>query len=256
MSQQHLINSDVFDRSGYLIGNVVRVQPSTATDFSLIVQLIGRDGETSQATIPSASISTIDSETKTIYIDRDQREFSPNAGQAIQLVEERLVVNRKRVKVGEVSVRRVVETEMVEIPVRREKLVIENIGSNTPPIEVSLGETQILGHEVAVQPDGNRDATASGIFETIQDAMSFLGITEQRPELHCEKIRVAILLDGKNGLKGTIYEFETPQTAIQKLSRLDKVLFNQCSHVRLELFLSDPNLVQTYQNLIAEHTAA
>ncbi|MBW4459658.1 MAG: DUF2382 domain-containing protein [Nodosilinea sp. WJT8-NPBG4] len=255
MSQQHLINSDVFDRSGYLIGNVVSVQPSTATDFSLIVQLIGRDGGTDQVTIPSASITTIDSEKKTIYIDREQREFAPNAGQAIQLVEERLVVNRTRVKVGEVSVRRVVETEMVEIPVRREKLVIENIGSNTPPVEVSLGETQIQGHEIAVQTDSDRDITASGVFETIQDAITFLGTAEQRPELHCEKIRVAILLDGKNGLKGTIYEFETPQTATQKLSRLEKVLFNQCSHVRLELFLNDPSMVKTYQKLISEHTS-
>lgn len=256
MSQQHLINSDVFDRSGYLIGNVVSVQPSTATDFSLIVQLLGRAGGTDQVTIPSTSITTIDSEKKTIYVDRDQREFTPNAGQKIQLVEERLVVNRKRVKVGEVSVRRVVETEMVEIPVRREKLVIENIGSNTPPVEVSLGETQIQGHQIAVQPDSDRDITASGVFETIQDAITFLGTIDQRPELHCEKIRVAILLDGKNGLKGTIYEFETPQTATQKLSRLEKVLFNQCSHVRLELFLSDPSMVQTYQKLISEHTSA
>lgn len=256
MSQQQLINSDVFDRSGYLIGKVVNIQPSPLTDFSLVVQLLGSSGEGDQVTIHSTSITAIDSENKTIHVDRDQREFVPNAGQGIQLVEERLVVNRKRVKVGEVSVRRVVETEMVEIPVRREKLVIENVGSSTPPVEVSLGETQIQGHEIAVQPNSNQDVTASGIFETIQDAMSFLGTAEQRPELRCEKIRVAILLDGKNGLKGTIYEFETPQTAVQKLSRLDKVLFNQCSHVRLELFLSDPKMVQTYQNLISEHTSA
>ncbi|MBD1915686.1 DUF2382 domain-containing protein [Phormidium sp. FACHB-322] len=255
MSQQHLINSDVFDRSGYLIGNVARIESATATDFSLIVQPIGND-KGSQITIPSVSITDINSEKNTIYVDRDQREFAPNAGQKIQLVEERLVVNRKRVKVGEVSVRRVVETEMVEIPVRREKLVIENIGSNTPPVEVSLGETQILGNEIAVQPHSNQDTVASGIFETIQDATSFLGTTEKRPEFQCEKIRVAILLDARNGLKGTIYEFENPQTAIRKLSRLNKVLFNQCSHVRLELFLSDPSLVETYQNLISEHTSA
>ncbi|PZV08234.1 MAG: hypothetical protein DCF32_05230 [Leptolyngbya sp.] len=254
MSHQHLLSSDIFDRSGYLIGKVVRIQSSTATDFSLIVQLLGRDAA-SQVTISSASIIDIDPEKKTIHIDRDQQEFAPDAGQGIQLVEERLVVNRKRVKVGEVSIRRVVETEMIEIPVRREKLVIENIGSSTPPIEVSLGETQLQGQEMAVQPNSDRDATASGIFETIQAAVSFLGTAEQRPELHCEKIRVAILLDGKNGLKGTIYEFETPQTAIQKLSRLDKVLFNQCSHVRLELFLRDRSLVQTFQNLIAEYAS-
>ncbi|MEA5451511.1 DUF2382 domain-containing protein [Leptolyngbya sp. CCNP1308] len=258
MSQQHLINSDVFDRSGYLIGNVIEVQSSTATDFSLIVQPLGSN-QGSQAHIHSTSITDIDSEKKTIHVDRDQHEFTPNAGQGIQLVEERLIVNRKRVKVGEISVRRVVETEMVEVPIRREKLVVERIGDSADPVEIPLGETQFQGNEIDAQPAGSdrsQDTTASGSFETIQDAIAFLDAVVQQPGHPCEKVRVAILLDGDNGLKGTLYEFENPQTAIQKISRLDKILLNQCNQVRLELFLSNPALRRTYQDWITQYPSS
>jgi stress response protein YsnF len=47
--------------------------------------------------------------------------------QTIQLLEERLVVNRLKRKVGEVVVRKEIETRIVEIPIRREKLIIEQV---------------------------------------------------------------------------------------------------------------------------------
>jgi len=45
----------------------------------------------------------------------------------IQLLEERLVVEMHRRKLGEVIVRKIVDIEMVEVPIRREKLVVEQI---------------------------------------------------------------------------------------------------------------------------------
>lgn len=258
MSQQHLINSAVFDRSGYLMGHVVSIQASAADDFALIVQLLKRDGGNNQVTIHSSSIGDIDPENHTIHVDLDRQHWVPQASQGIQLVEERLIVNRQRVKVGEVSVRRVVETDMVEIPIRREKLVVEKIGDSAPPVEIPLGETQIQGPGIAAglgTGDRSQATSASGSFETIQDTVAFLSAVVQRPDHACEKVRVAILLDGDNGLRGTLYEFENPQTAIQKISRLDKILLNQCNQVRLELFLSDPSLRPTYQDWIAQYSS-
>lgn len=263
MSQQHLLNSAVFDSSGYLIGNVVNIQSSTAQDFALIVQRLESAGEDGQLTIPSTSIKNIDLDNKVVYINRDQQQSPPQAGQKIQLVEERLVVNHKRAKVGEVSVRRVVETEIVEVPIRREKLVVEKIGDSAEPVEIPLGETQlqnyeIQNHETAPQPaesDRHQELIASGSFKTIRNAIAFLNAVVQRPDHACEKVRVAILLDGDNGLKGTFYEFQDPQTAVQKISRLDKILLNQCSQVRLELFLCDPTLQRTYRDLIAQYAS-
>ncbi len=262
MSHQHLLNSAVFDRSGYLIGNVASIQSSTAEDFALIVQPLGHNGGNNQVTIYNTSIKDIDSENNVIHVYLDRQQVDPQADNRIQLVEERLVVNRKRVKVGEVSVRRVVETKMVEVPIRREKLVVEKIGDRDSLVEIQLGETLLQGHDITVQStsdrnsDRNQDNTTGGSFKTIQDAMTFLNAAAQRPDNSCEKVRVAILLDGNSELKETIYEFASPQTAIQKISQWDRGFLNQCSQVRLDLFFNDPALAQTYQDWIAQYASS
>ena len=255
-SQQHLINSAVFDRSGHQIGRVIQIQSSTAEDFTLIVQLLEPDGGDNQLAIPNTSLQDIDVDNKTIHVNLDRQQFAPQANQRIQLVEERVVVDRQRVKVGEVSVRRVVETEMIQVPIRREKLVVERIGDSADPLEIQLGETHLQGYEIADQPvDLNPDLSANGSFKSIHDAIAFLDAVAQRPGHPCEKVRIAILLDGDHGLKGTLYEFKDPQTASHKISRLDKILLNQCNQVRLELFLDDPTLQPTYQELMAQYTS-
>ncbi|MCU0525523.1 MAG: YsnF/AvaK domain-containing protein [Elainella sp. Prado103] len=45
----------------------------------------------------------------------------------IPLLEERLIVRKQRHKMGEVIVRKVVETQIIQVPIRRERLVIEQI---------------------------------------------------------------------------------------------------------------------------------
>jgi len=64
----------------------------------------------------------------------------------ISLLEEKLVVKRQRQKVGQVVVRKEVETRMVHIPIRRETLIVEEVGLTTERVtEVDLGEEQING---------------------------------------------------------------------------------------------------------------
>ncbi|WP_319422237.1 DUF2382 domain-containing protein [Pleurocapsa sp. FMAR1] len=64
----------------------------------------------------------------------------------ISLLEEKLVVKRSKLKVGEVVVRKEVETRMVHLPIRREKLIIEKVGATNEHLtEVDLGEGEING---------------------------------------------------------------------------------------------------------------
>ena len=64
----------------------------------------------------------------------------------ISLLEEKLVVERHKLKVGEVIVRKEVETRMVHLPIRREKLVIEKVGATNEYLtQVDLGEGEING---------------------------------------------------------------------------------------------------------------
>jgi hypothetical protein len=59
----------------------------------------------------------------------------------IPLLEERLRVKYQRRKVGEVIVRKQIETRMVSVPIRHEKLIIEQVGDIPKQLaEVRLGE--------------------------------------------------------------------------------------------------------------------
>ncbi|MGG6239852.1 YsnF/AvaK domain-containing protein [Nodosilinea sp. AN01ver1] len=259
MPEHQLINGSVLDRSGSLIGTVTRVNPLAGGDFSLIVQPVNGGQAGAEVTIDNTQIKGIDAERKTVTLDVDRQQLMANAGQTIQLVEERLVVNRRRVKVGEVSVRRIIETEIIEVPIRREKLVVERIGEGEPLVEVKLGEPRLLGNAIASDADSDfgiesntHELTAIGHLNTIRDAVNFLE-TAKTLDDHCEKIRIYIFLKQKTGLKATVHQFEASETAVQVLLGLEMTLLKQCSNVRLELFLKDSTMLQTYQNWFAQY---
>ena len=69
----------------------------------------------------------------------------------IRLLGERVVVERSKRKVGEVIVRKEIETRMVqvEIPVRREKLIVEQVSPERKKLaEIDLGQEEITVSEL------------------------------------------------------------------------------------------------------------
>lgn len=70
---------------------------------------------------------------------------SPESYQ-ISLLEEKLQVAHRKQKVGEVVIRKQVETRMINIPIRREKLIVERIGENPEQLtEVVVAEETVNG---------------------------------------------------------------------------------------------------------------
>jgi len=66
----------------------------------------------------------------------------------IRLLGERVVVDRNKRKVGEVIVRKVIETRMVQVqvPVRHEKLIVEQVSPERKQLaEIDLGQENFLG---------------------------------------------------------------------------------------------------------------
>jgi len=87
----------------------------------------------------------------------------------IQLLEERLVVDRHRHKVGEVIIRKEVETRIVEVPIRREKLIVEQVSPETKELlVVDLGKKQETDFKAA------EAATVEGRFTSVDAAIQFL----------------------------------------------------------------------------------
>ena len=67
----------------------------------------------------------------------------------VRLVEERLVVNRSKRKIGEVIVRKEIETRIIQVPVRYEKLIVEQVSPERKQlVEINLGQAEGGGIEL------------------------------------------------------------------------------------------------------------
>ncbi|NJL83932.1 MAG: DUF2382 domain-containing protein [Chloroflexaceae bacterium] len=106
----------------------------------------------------------------------------------VRLLEERLVVDKQRRKIGEVVIRKEVETRMVQIPVRSEKLIVEQIGDlHTERLaEIPLSEETVTGTQG--QNEGVRQEFAS-----VDEARRFLeGIAQESPVKYW-RVRIALI---------------------------------------------------------------
>jgi hypothetical protein len=128
----------------------------------------------------------------------------PNHNQIVEidknflLLEERLVVDNIRQKIGEVVVRKVIETEMLQVPVRREKLIVEQVGPEHRQLaEIDLGQGEISGIELAQNGSHqlanlNSGLTVSGIFDSAKIASLLLNAIALERNQGCQQVQVTI----------------------------------------------------------------
>ncbi|WP_334914118.1 YsnF/AvaK domain-containing protein [Nostoc sp.] len=122
--------------------------------------------------------------------------------QIIRLIEERLVVESSKRKVGEVIVRKVIETQMVQVPVRREKLIVEQISPEHKQLaEIDLGQDEIPGVDLteaerleATHFDNN-GLTVSGEFSSPRIANLLLNAIALERNHGCKQVRVTIAVE-------------------------------------------------------------
>jgi len=115
----------------------------------------------------------------------------------IQLLEERLVVKNIRHKVGEVIVRKIVETQMVQVPIRREKLIVEKVYPEYKQIaEIGLDAEDII--EIEELETGNSDGKdiIHVTFSSPTEAIKFLEALAL--ESRFEKVNMDITIAQKN----------------------------------------------------------
>ncbi|MDF5731150.1 MAG: DUF2382 domain-containing protein [Rhizonema sp. PD38] len=119
----------------------------------------------------------------------------------IRLLGERLVVERSKRKVGQVIVRKEIETRMVQVPVRREKLIVEQVSPEHKQLaEIDLGEEEISG--LALTPEETQQAasldgslTVTGEFQSPKIASLFLNAIALERNHKCKKVRVTIVVE-------------------------------------------------------------
>ncbi len=128
----------------------------------------------------------------TLSNDRRSEINSPESYQ-ISLLEEKLQVARRQQKVGEVVIRKQVETRMISIPIRREKLIVERIGENPEQLtEVIVAEETVNGFKYNELDTNNSLSVNRSQFLSLASAEKLLTDIKQLSSTANTKIRVTI----------------------------------------------------------------
>ena len=127
--------------------------------------------------------------------------------QIISLLEERLVVESSKRKVGEVIVRKEIVTRMIQVPVRCEKLIVEQISPEHKQLaEIHLGEDEISGIDLTEVerlevPHFGSDLMVSGEFSSPKTASLLLNAIALEQNHGCNQVRVTIVVEDESHKK-------------------------------------------------------
>ncbi len=121
----------------------------------------------------------------------------------IRLLGERVFVDRSKRKVGEVIVRKEIETRMVQVPVRREKLIVEQVSPERKQLaEIDLGQEEVTGIDMLenISPGSevaslDNQLTVSGEFNSPKIASLLLNAIALERRHGCKKVRVEIVVE-------------------------------------------------------------
>ncbi len=118
----------------------------------------------------------------------------------IPLLEERLVVDRHKRKVGEVVVRKEIETYIVEVPVRREKLIVEQVSPEYKQLAVvDLEQSADQGaNHLSNHLENTRRSTVSANFTSVSDAIEFLEAIAVHPSSDTTTVQIDVVLTDQN----------------------------------------------------------
>ena len=119
----------------------------------------------------------------------------------IRLLGERLIVDRSKRKVGEVVVRKEIETRMVTVPVRHERLIVEQVSPEYKELaNIYLGGEEIAGVEPTSaqkleSADFNGALTVSGEFSSPKIASLLLNAIALERNNGCKRVKITIAVE-------------------------------------------------------------
>ncbi|TAG01321.1 MAG: DUF2382 domain-containing protein [Oscillatoriales cyanobacterium] len=145
-----------------------------------------------------SNLTDADRQNEHLETDEDDENLDIVDREVIRLLEERLVINRSKRKVGEVIVRKEIETRMVQVPIQWEKLIVEQVGDDPKVLaEIDLGEGNITGIDLAEIKSDRQEPTVKAEFTSVQKASKILNAIASQPRHGCVKVRLEIVLEDK-----------------------------------------------------------
>ena len=110
--------------------------------------------------------------------------------ETFRLLEERLVINRLRRKVGEVVIRKEIETRIVEVPLRREKLIIEQVSPELKHIATVDLPSQLSDDELTSFAQASLNSIEASEFVSAEMAQRVLANLSQRNSALASKVKL------------------------------------------------------------------
>jgi hypothetical protein len=238
ISESQLIGNAVLDRQGYLLGTVSAVNELPDNQFALVVEFPASKQEMDDLVIESHHLKSIDTDNRTIHTHLDFNQVVPEQGKTIPLVQEKLVVTRQRHKLGEIVVRKVVETDWVQIPVHREKLVVQTVGKPEPLTEITLGETRLPpGTTSAATPPDDRlhhQTKVLGQWPAMEPVLTCLQQLARDKSLATLPIVLRVYFKEQTSAEPVQLEFPSATMAVQLLPSIAHQWGPDCQSIRVE----------------------
>lgn len=132
-------------------------------------------------------------------LKNNQKPSQAKESYKIPLLSEKIKINRRQQKIGEVVVRKQIETKIVQIPISREKLIVERIGKQPEQLaEVILSEDKVNGFEFD-QLDTNKNLhITKSQFLTVTTAQKLLEALAHLSTIDNARIRLEIVANCSN----------------------------------------------------------
>jgi stress response protein YsnF len=245
--KEKLISFKVVDRDGRVLGSVKDIYVTENNEVELLISLIDSLDKFELFLLDSNYIEQIDLQNKSLTVNLSQTEiknlplYQPCQGEirevtetsmannqqdkkqgireeiSVPLLEERLLVNRNKRKVGEVIVRKKVETRLVQVPVRWEKLIVEQVGAETKQLaEIDLGHGEVTGADLKQRLADDSGHTVSGEFVSLKAASDLLEAIALKAQHGCSKVRIEITVSDRE--KQAIYREMFERCSAKKLN--------------------------------------
>ena len=152
----------------------------------------------------------------------------------ISLLEERLVVDLTRRKVGDIVVRKEIETQhlQIQVPIRREKLIVEQVSPEYKLIaQIDLGAEQVDTAAITQSIEREFGSTA----------------TDNQP------IVVKLVDRDRQTLQGRNY---SPKAASELLAELASLPDRDCENIQIEIVLKNSAAQANYQAVLDRYSQA
>ena len=230
--EKRLVNFKIVDRQGINRGKVKDIYYDSDGDLNLLLELADLNNKLGLRRVSHKDICQLNIEDKLIISNLSYQqiedlpiyqpvpphikdalaespeyndcEMNPNLDRLekskpfqstkISLLEEKLQVTRRKEKVGEVVVRKQVETRIVKIPIRKEKLIIERIGKNPERLtEIVIHEEKVNGFGYDEVENNNQLHSIRSQYLNLEQAQNILADMAHSTSTDSPKIRIEII---------------------------------------------------------------